>query len=147
MAGQVLGPPVVLPDDLASLASRTRLALELVHDPAAELYKNTSPHRLGAPAQAELRRRCQALLQHCWALLERAYGIKFGYDFYSVHRHGDPLNCLALTTDVQEAAVLAEWWPGGATIAHVSGVDAQPEAWVALGLALHWCRPEWLRDV
>lgn len=134
--------------DLERLAARAGAALELVHDPAVALYKNVRPAALTSPAaRAELRRRLRALLKHCWELLGAGYGIAHGMEFFSVHRPGDPRNCLALTPDAEQARLLAQWWwsgPGGVEVSCVSAVDALPEAWVALPLALQWARPPWL---
>lgn len=131
--------------DLDCLVARTRAALELVHDPEVQLFKGVVPRALGAAAQAELRRRCAALLKHCWGLLESAYGIRLGAEFFSVHRPGDPLNCLALAPEAGQAEQVAAWWAGpGVMVTRVSAADPAPEAWVAMGVALHWVRPAWL---
>lgn len=139
-----LAPPDT-PPDLAALRQRVRSALELVADPAVELYKHARPEAMGAAAASELRRRYLALLRHCWDLLRRAYGVRRG-GFYAVHHVGDPLNCLVLTPRGDQAELVARWWAGSrpVTVTAVSSAAPCPEAWVAMGVALHWERPAWL---
>lgn len=127
------------------LQARTRLALELVADPAVDLFKRVCLDRLDARADAELRRRSLAMLRHCWSVVYRAYGIRHGREFYAVHRSGDRLNCLELTCDEERARGVAQWWAGPPVdVSWVSSVEVMPEAWIALGVALHWSPPEWL---
>lgn len=123
--------------------ARVRAILELVHDPAVEVYKRAIPGCLSPRACDVLRSRCRALLRHCWGLLEAAYGVSSTQVFYSVHRVGDPLNCLTLTPDAHTASCIARWWAGPAV--EVSAVLQDPERYVGMGVALHWTRPAWLR--
>lgn len=130
----------------SALQARTRLALELVADPAVDLFKRACLDALGPQATSELRRRSLAMLRHCWGLVQRAYGIRHGHEFYSVHRCGDRLNCLDLTCDEERARGVAQWWAGPPVdVTWVSGVDLFPESWISMGVALHWTRPDWLK--
>lgn len=122
--------------DVAALRARVAWALELVADPAA------APLRGAALLDRELYRDA---IRHVWAILQEAYGVQLGADFFSVHREGDPRNCLLLTPSAAEAEAVARWWAGPpARVAAVTGVERCPERWVAMGVALHWRRPAWL---
>lgn len=111
---------------------RTRVALELVADPVLRAVVDD-------PLDSE------RLLHHAWGLVKSAYGVSLGRDFYSVHRVDDPRNCVWLTTKAEEADNIARWWPGyQVTVTPVTAVDRWPERWIAMGVALHWRRPEWL---
>lgn len=125
--------------------ARVAAALELVHDPAVDLLKRADPAALSPAAAAELRRRHAAILRHVWDLLHVNYGIALGKDFYCVHRPGDRLNCLVLTPDRAAALRVQQWWAGPpVVVSEVTAVEAVPEAWVAMGVALHWSPPAWL---
>lgn len=134
--------------------ARVRSALELVHDPAVDVYKNARAAPLGTIARHELHRRCTALLRHCWRLVGDAYGPFGGEDpcgegprdgFYSVHRPGDPRNCLALAAHEAQARQVVQWWPGPAmVVSHVPADAEAPEAWIAMAVAMLWRRPAWL---
>ena len=120
----------------AEVRRRVLAALELVHDPGAELVK-VDPARLGPPARAELRRRQDAALRRAWAVVADAYGVDGRRPFYSVHRAGDPRNCLMLCAREDEAARIAAAWPGP----RVQVSRAEPgdgERFIALAVALHW---------
>lgn len=142
-------PGAVGAGDLDLLRARVRAALELVHDPAAQPYK-AEYEEPGALAAAlgpeELQRRYVAIIGHVWALLRVAYGIKQGQDFHAVHLEGDRLNCVALTRDVAAAESIRTWWPGTSPLAvsTVTAVERVPEAWIAMGVALHWTAPDWM---
>lgn len=111
------------------LRRRVRSALELVHSPAAEACR-VDPTR------------CRGLLRHVWAILQEAYGIVQGRDFYAVHRTGDPRNCLLLTRDEVQATRVRDLWAGPPVeVSVITAVDPLPERYVALGLALHWREP------
>lgn len=85
---------------------------------------------------------CRSVLAHAWHLLHAAYGISLEKDFYSVHKAGDVLNCLLLTTSEADARAVAGWWTGyPVTVSTVSAAEAVPERWVAMGVALHWVPP------
>lgn len=106
---------------------RVRLALELVADPTVDMDTVDADD----------------MLRHIWRIAHRVYGISLGNDFYSVHRVGDPRNCVWLTTRLDQAQDIARWWPGySVTVTAVSAVDRYPERWLAMGLALHWEPPE-----
>lgn len=129
---------------------RVRAALELVHAPEVVPFKAPWSDRLPAPVLARLRRADEALLRHIWSLLEDAYGVEAdGHEpglFYSVHRAGDPRNCLVLTPDAATADRIAELWAGmwDVEVSEVCPEHPTPEAYVALAVALHWTPPAWL---
>ena len=125
--------------------ARVLAALELVHDPRVQHLKRADPAALSPAAAAELHRQHAAMLRHVWDSLGQAYGIALGKDFCSVHRPGDRLNCLMLTPDKAAALRVQRWWAGPpVAVSEVTAVDEVPEAWVAMGVALHWSPPAWL---
>lgn len=129
------------------LAARRRVqaALELVHAPETRLLREVSRAGLTAAARDRLWRLDRALLRHAWALLRAAYRLAPGRAFFSVHRAGDPRNCLWLTPDQGHAAEVAGLWAGPPVeVTRVDAGDLLPERHVALALALHWRSPPWL---
>ena len=139
-------PTAVGAGDLDLLRVRVRAALELVHDPAAQAYKTAPAADVPPLGPEDLKRRYIGIINHVWALLKTAYGIRLGQDFYAVHLEGDRLNCVALTPDADAAESIRRWWPGTAPLAvsAVTAVERVPEAWVAMGVALHWKAPAWM---
>lgn len=131
-----------MPTQAADAQARARAALELVADPAVLVHKDARPECQG---DAALRQQCHALVAWCWALVEAAYGVRPGAEFWSVHRPGDPRNCLTLAASQAEAEGVLAWWAGPAMqVTWVSSADPLPERYVALAVALHWRRPPWL---
>lgn len=116
------------------LRQRVLHALELVHAPEAAAIKAR-----GGPDE---RRRSHELLRHAWAILQDAYGVVLGRDFYAVHRVGDPRNCLLLTREEEQAVRVRDLWAGPAVeVSTVTAVDPLPERYVGMALALHWRPP------
>ena len=139
-------PGAVGAGDLDLLRARVRAALELVHDPAARPYRDEPAALEVRLGPEEVRRRLVALIGHVWALVRAAYGITLGHDFYAVHLEGDRLNCVALTPDAAAAESIRTWWPGTSPLAvsPVTAVERVPEAWIGMGVALHWRAPDWM---
>lgn len=120
--------------DVVALHARVLAALELVHDPGVASLKRVPTVRTEA-----FRRQCLLAIRHVWGLLQHAYGVRLGRDFYAVHRPGDRLNCLLLTSRLEDAERVRALWPGPPMmVSAVTSMDPMPEAWVAMGVALHW---------
>jgi hypothetical protein len=131
-------------DEVEVLRHRLRLALELVHDPCVAAFK--SPTAMAAvESRDSARQLCLAMIRHVWALVEPAYGVRVGKDFYAIHRPGDPRNCLTLTTSLDQAERIVAWWAGPAmSISTVTSMETLPERWIAMAVAVHWAAPAWL---
>lgn len=129
----------------AQARRRVRAALELVHAPETRLFREVVGEDLSPGAREHLWRLDCAMLRHAWLILERVYGVRHGQAFFSVHRAGDPRNCLLLTADADHAARVASLWAGSpAEVAEVQAGDEVQERYVSLALALHWHSPTWL---
>lgn len=131
-------------DDVEVLLHRLRLALELVHDPRVAMFKHSRSTALAGSREA-VRAMCLSMIRHVWSLVQPAYGVRLGKDFYSVHRPGDPRNCLALTGSLDQAERMVTWWAGPPmVISTVTSMETLPERWIAMAVALHWSPPAWL---
>ena len=142
---------------------RFRTLSELLADPALTVYKNAAPAALSPAACSVLLRHSRLLLDHCWGLIERTYGVRRGAPFCVVYQ-GTRLCTMAVTPDAERAVQVASQWYGTRpSIAVVVGDTATvfelndrcellsrstvvglAERWLVLPAALVYTPPAWL---